>query len=238
MGMPLSGPVPVSVAASVPSDIIDNDRPWWCPPVLWPVVTLGGGTGDRRPPAVDGVCSESAGRCPRRCGGGNWEAKEELRETEGRADEWTAGSSFMLRWRSPPVAKPFCLLGGERSRVASVGATFLKVMVHSTSSPANTVGSFHCTNTRMFDADMVGRANGTGCEGVGSSSGATVKRHGDCYTWAPENEQRQRTSIELGEDGGNWSGVKVLHRRHVRSRHASTRQGSRPVRASPSSRQT
>jgi len=135
-----------------------------------------GATDDRRSPAVDGVCSDSAGRCPRSCDGGSCEAKDELRDTEGRVEEWTGGS---LRCLSPPVPKPFCLRTGERSR-PSGGATFLKVMVHSMSSPANTVESFHCTNTRMFDADMVGRLGGAGCGFVGSSSGTAVNRHGDC----------------------------------------------------------
>ena len=164
-----------SVAASVPSDMIDSGLPCVCPPGLLPGTTLGG-TGDRRPPAVEGVCSDRAGRCPRRCEGGNWDAKEELRDTEGLVEECTGGS---LRCRSPPVAKPFCLRAGERSR-PSGGATFLKMIVHSISSPANTVESFHCTNTRMFDADMVGRTSGTGCGRLSSSSSAMVKRHDDC----------------------------------------------------------
>jgi hypothetical protein len=155
--------------------MIDSDLPWFRLPVLLPDAALGG-TGDRRSPAVDGVCSDSAGRCPRRCGGGNSEANEELRDIEGRVEECTGGS---LRCRSPPVAKPFRLRAGERSR-PSGGATFLKVIVHSMSSPANTVESFHCTNTRIFDADMVGRASGAGCGLVSSSSGATVKRHDGC----------------------------------------------------------
>jgi hypothetical protein len=99
--------------------------------------------------------------------------KEELRDTEGLVEECSGGS---LRCRSPPVAKPFCLRVGERSH-PSGGATFLKVIVHSMASPANTVESFHCTNTRIFDADMVGRTSGTGCDRVSSSSGAAVKRH-------------------------------------------------------------
>jgi hypothetical protein len=164
-----------SVAASVPSDIIDSDLPCCCPPGLLPGATLGG-TGDRRPPAVDGVCNDKAGRCPRRCGGGSWDAKEELRDIEGLVEECTGGS---LRCRSPPVAKPFCFRAGERSR-PSGRATFLKVIVHSMSSPANTVESFQCTNARMFDADMVERTSGTGCGRGSSSSGAIFNRHDGC----------------------------------------------------------
>jgi hypothetical protein len=66
---------------------------------------------------------------------------------EGRVEECTGGS---LRCRSTA-----CLRGlGGFSCPLGV-ATFLNVIVHSTSSPANTVESFHCTNTRMVD-DMVG----------------------------------------------------------------------------------
>ena len=73
---------------------------------------------------------------------------------DGRVDECTGGS---FRCRSAPTGKPFCLAGraGDFSAPAG-GATFSNVMVHSTSSPANTVDSFQFTNTRMFE-DMVGR---------------------------------------------------------------------------------
>ena len=94
------------------------------------------------------------GLCPRRCGGGNWELKEEFLEIDGLVIE--EGSGRTLRCLSPPCAKPFCFEGrtGDLSAPGGV-ATFLKVMVHSISSPANTVDSFHCTKTRMF-VDMVG----------------------------------------------------------------------------------
>lgn len=94
------------------------------------------------------------GLCPRRCGGGNWELKEEFREIDGLVVE--EGSGRTLRCLSPPCAKPFCFEGrtGDLSAPGGV-AIFLKVMVHSISSPANTVDSFHCTKTRMF-VDMVG----------------------------------------------------------------------------------
>jgi len=51
---------------------------------------------------------------------------------------------------------------------------FLNVMVHSTSSPANTVASFHCTNTRIFEGDMVWRAINAGYVMEGSSSSIFV----------------------------------------------------------------
>jgi len=102
--------------------------------------------------------------------------KDELRDTDGLVEEWTGGS---LRCRSPPGAKPFCLCAGERSR-PSGGATFLNVIVHSMSSPANTVASFHCTNTRIFEGDMVRRVDDAGCVIVGSSSGILAKRHDAC----------------------------------------------------------
>lgn len=97
---------------------------------------------------------------------------------EGRVEEWTGGS---LRCRSPPGANPFCLRAGDRSR-PSGGATFLNVIVHSMSSPANTVGFFHCTNTRIFE-DMVRSAVwGAGCGIGGSSSAMTGRRHDYCQT--------------------------------------------------------
>jgi hypothetical protein len=65
---------------------MDTDLPCLGVPVLFACMTLGG-TGDRRPPTVDGVCSDSAGRCPRTCEGSNCEAKDELRDTEGLVDE-------------------------------------------------------------------------------------------------------------------------------------------------------
>jgi hypothetical protein len=161
----------------VPMDIIDKDLPW---PFLRPDVALPllnvplGGTGDRRSPTADDVCTERVGRCPRRCCGGPWEAKDELRDIDGRVEEFTGGS---LRCRSPPGAKPLPLGLGERSR-PSGGATFLNVMVHSRSSPANTVEFFHCTKTRMFE-DMVGSTGGdAGCGFGGSSSVESARRHG------------------------------------------------------------
>ena len=76
---------------------------------------------------MDAACSECAGRWPRRCGEpGAWETKDELRDMDGRVEEWTGGS---LRCRSPPGAKPLCLRAGEGSRPAGL-ATFLKVIVH------------------------------------------------------------------------------------------------------------
>lgn len=137
------------VAASVPREMMDMERP-----CLWPRPWLPNGpageAGEDMSPATEEACRDGAGRWPpRRCGEpGIWERKDELRDI----DEWTGGS---LRWRSPPGAKPLCLRAGEGSRPSGL-ATFLKVMVHCTSSPANTVESFHCTNTRIFDEDMVG----------------------------------------------------------------------------------
>lgn len=117
---------------------------------------------------------------------------------DGLVEEWTGGS---LRWRSPPVAKPFCFRAGERSR-PSGSATFLKVMVHSMSSPANTVASFHCTNTRIFDGDMIEGRGGASGEIVGSSSDALIKRHGDY--------QASTAEIGIGRDGGMLSAVDVV----------------------------
>jgi hypothetical protein len=97
------------------------------------------------------VFKDNAGRCARRCGGGICEDKEDFLDMEGLVEEWTGGS---LRCLSAPV-NPFCLVrSGDGSRPLG-GATFLKVMVHSMSSPANTVEFFHCTNTLMFEV-MVG----------------------------------------------------------------------------------
>lgn len=133
---------------------MDRDRPGRCPLVLLPNTVLGG-PGVLLSPAAEGVFSDKAGRWPRRCRGGFCETNDEFREAVGRVEECTGGS---LRCRSPPGAKPFCRRTGDRSR-PSGNATFLKVMVHSMSSPANTVAFFHCTNTRIFEADMVwGRA--------------------------------------------------------------------------------
>jgi len=167
----------ISVPASVPIDIIDKDFPcpFLFPDFAFPLLNAPlGGTGDRRSPTAEDVCTDSVGRCPRTCCGGPCEAKEELRDTEGRVEECTGGS---LRWRSPPGAKPLPLRIGERSR-PSGGAMFLKVIVHSRSSPANTVEFFHCTNTRIFE-DMVGSAVGdAGCGFGGSSSAESARRHG------------------------------------------------------------
>jgi len=167
----------ISVPASVPIDIIDKDFPcpFLFPDFAFPLLNAPlGGTGDRRSPTAEDVCTDSVGRCPRTCCGGPCEAKEELRDTEGRVEECTGGS---LRWRSPPAAKPLPLRIGERSR-PSGGAMFLKVIVHSRSSPANTVEFFHCTNTRIFE-DMVGSAVGdAGCGFGGSSSAESARRHG------------------------------------------------------------
>lgn len=176
-----------SVAAFVPSEMMDSDRPGRCCTLLLPSASLGDAY-DRLSPACDDVCSDKAGRWPRACGGGTCEANDELRDTEGLVDECTGGS---LRCRSPPWVKPFCLGAGERAG-PSTGATFLKVIVHSMSSPANTVESFHCTNTRMFDADMVGArmvgaAAGTGAafHRVGrfsdmTATSQTTQRNGSC----------------------------------------------------------
>ena len=76
----------VSVPASVLSDMIDSDLPCFFPLVLLPIAPLGG-TGGRRSPAVERVCSDRLGRCPRRGGGGIWEAKDELRDIDGRVEE-------------------------------------------------------------------------------------------------------------------------------------------------------
>ena len=79
-------------------------------------------------------------------------------------EDCTGGS---LRCRSPPAGKPFCFDGrtGDRS-APGAGATFLNVIVHSMSSPAKTVDSFHCTNTRMFE-DMVGERGAVDSADVG-----------------------------------------------------------------------
>lgn len=165
------------VAASVPSEMMDIDRPClWLLPLLPKAAP--GDAGERTSPATEAAWSECAGRWPRRCGDpGMCETKDELREMDG-FEEWTGGS---LRWRSPPGRSPFCLRAGERSRPSGL-ATFLKVMVQCTSSPANTVESFHCTNTRMLDADMVG---GRGAGGGGFAGGSSGLRHGRVCVRAP-----------------------------------------------------
>lgn len=152
-------------------------------PCLWPLPWLPnapvGVMGDRTSPATEAACTDADGPWPRKCGEpGICETKDELRDMDGRVEEWTGGS---LRCRSPPRAKPLCLRAGEGSRPPGL-ATFLKVMVHCTSSPANTVESFHCTNTRIFDEDMVGgqSAGGGRIRFAGSSSGASIQRHGVC----------------------------------------------------------
>jgi hypothetical protein len=195
--------------------MIDSDRPGLCPPLLASPPL--GGTGDLRSPIAAGVFSDSAGRCPRRCGGGFCEAYDELRDAVGRVEEWTGGS---FRWRSPPGTKPFCLRAGERSR-PSGGATFLKVIVHSTSSPANTVAFCHVTNTRMFEADMVwGRLGGlgAGCGVWSSSSGALVKRHDACRMRAAE--EWQQSQLHGGRGGATRAGdVKMLRHAPPRCPH-------------------
>lgn len=56
---------------------------------------------------------------------------------------------------------------------------FLKMMVHSMSSPANTVESFHCTKTRMVE-DMVGMGFGGGARAVAACAKAEI-------SWAGSN---------------------------------------------------
>jgi hypothetical protein len=64
-------------------DMMDSDLPCLCPPVLLPNAPLGS-TGDFRSPGVEGVCSESAGPCPRTFDGGLWAVVyDEFRETVG-----------------------------------------------------------------------------------------------------------------------------------------------------------
>lgn len=177
-----------SVAASVPRDMMDSDLP--CVGLEAPLLRGPlGSTGERRSPADEGVCSERVGRWPRRCCGGPCDAKDEFRETEGRVDECTGGS---LRWRSPPGAKPFALRIGERSRPPG-GATFLNVMVHSMSSPANTVEFFHCTKTRMFEAMVAGAVEDAGCGIAGSSSAMAGRRHVGCQASTSRGPQQYRS---------------------------------------------
>lgn len=189
--------------ACAPSEIMDSDLPWRCPLALL-LPTAPDVRGGRRSPTVDGLCSESAGppwRLWAILGGACAETNDELRDMVGLVDECTGGSLRCRSCRSPPLAataapappaKPLCCLrDGRHGSPPSMDATFRKVMVHSMSSPANTVESFHCTNTRMFEADMVdpeggegdedceGGKGGAGCCNVGCSSWASaVKYHG------------------------------------------------------------
>lgn len=160
----LGGPLG-SLGWSVPSDMIDSDL-WCLCACAGELLPLGRpalcSAGERRSSAIEGVLRDKAGRWPRRCGGGGAPCCCELRlvwrDTDGRVDDCTGGS---LRWRSGPGAN----LGGLGLCVfvRCGAATFLKVMVHSTSSPANTVESFHCTKTRMLEGvDMVRMAEGAG----------------------------------------------------------------------------
>lgn len=120
------------------------------------------------------------------------DVKEEFRDTDGLVEEWTGGS---LRCRSPPGAKPFCLCVGERSRPSGL-ATFLNVIVHSMSSPANTMASFHCTNTRIFEEDIVRAVDDAGCVLGGGSSGALAKRHDACHMGVANRELRSQLGVE------------------------------------------
>jgi hypothetical protein len=52
---------PVSVAASVPIDMMDSDLPCPCPLVLLPDAAFGG-AGDLSSPVVEGVLRDSVGR--------------------------------------------------------------------------------------------------------------------------------------------------------------------------------
>jgi hypothetical protein len=92
-----------------------------------------------------GAVNETVDRWPL-TGGGGLEVKVLLFLTCAIGD---------FRCLSPPAAKPF-VEGGCSSVLGGGGfdATFLKVIWHSTSSPANTVCSFHCTKTRMLVAGV------------------------------------------------------------------------------------
>lgn len=197
MGMPLSW-LP-SVVAFVASEMMDRERPCLRCSLLLLLLAAGvapGVRGGRRSPAADGLWSDSAGRWLRAIWGGGWaETNDELRDIVGLVEEWTGGS---LRWRS------WCLVGGDDdddddSDGGSVsrgcgGATLRKVIVHSMSSPAKTVESFHRTKTRMLEAeaDMAVEGPNQGRRGRAagrvqvaaahrarrSSSMATTSRHG------------------------------------------------------------
>jgi len=92
-------------------------------------------------------------------GGRGCETSDDLRDRVGRVDECTGGS--LRCCRSLPAVGDAPLGGREAG-----GATLVKVMVHSTSSPANTAASFQRTSTRRLDAAMVQQKGGGGSSWV------------------------------------------------------------------------
>lgn len=153
-----------SLAGSLPNDMIDNDLAWLFPGLTPYGVAFGCNGAVLIPPPLDGeltTFNDSVGRCPRiklppfaltsECcldNGGGLMCAAELFLLCG-ADCGAIDDLLVF----PP---PFGVSSSSSCRSPGGRAMFLKVMIHSISSPANTVGSFQCTKARMLEADWGG----------------------------------------------------------------------------------
>jgi hypothetical protein len=155
---PEKAPLP-SLAASLPSDMIDNDLPWpaaGLTALFGPLAGIGAVCG---PPLDVPVTTlrESAGRCPlTNCAlfvlatDGALECIGALLCAIDDRLLCDAGwaSDGPLSCKSPPSPFLFSCPG--------TSAMFLKVIIHSISSPAYTLGSLHWTKARIFEGAVAG----------------------------------------------------------------------------------
>jgi hypothetical protein len=148
-------PLPGStdVGPSLPIDMIDNDLPCLGRPSRGLLSPCCCSSSNKPFPPKGDVLSDRVGLCPflKFCG--------KIRGFLEILGLVAAVNGAIFRCRSPT---PFCWTARDGDRSASaLRATFLKVMIHSTSSPANTVDWANWIETRMFEGgfeDMVGMA--------------------------------------------------------------------------------
>ena len=97
-----------------------------------------------------GTFRDNAERCPRLLG--NESELETLLALPRPSDICEEVVVFVFRCRSPNGDGPWAPEGFDGMRgVPGMAAIFLNVILHPTSSPANTVDCDHSTQTRMFE---------------------------------------------------------------------------------------